>query len=311
MAKQGEWGYGAKDMARDQAEEARRRGVPFQASAPSFDRQDFSQPISNAQRGMQRESTVGRDQAALAQALRQRAEGRGPSLAEMQLRRSTDQNVAAQQGMLASQRGINPAAAMRTAAYGGAAAQQGMAGQAAQLRAQEQLAAQQALGAHLAGMRGQDISQQGLYGQMFGTAAGLQHQQSALGVQSDLQAQGINAQMHAQAMADQRARDALQVQTQFQDEQRLWDMTGQVVGGLAGGAGGAITQWALPGKFNGGQIPGRATRPGDHPANDTVLTRLSPGEVVLPRSVAQAEDAPERARKFIEAIQGRQKKGAR
>jgi len=35
----------------------------------------------------------------------------------------------------------------------------------------------------------------------------------------------------------------------------------------------------------GGMIPGHAKVPGDSPANDTVAARLSPGEVVLPRSV--------------------------
>jgi hypothetical protein len=36
----------------------------------------------------------------------------------------------------------------------------------------------------------------------------------------------------------------------------------------------------------GGVVPGRAPMPGDHPANDVVRARLSPGEVVVPRSAA-------------------------
>lgn len=45
------------------------------------------------------------------------------------------------------------------------------------------------------------------------------------------------------------------------------------------GAGG----WAAA---RGGVVPGRAPVPGDHPANDVVHARLSPGEVVVPRTAA-------------------------
>ena len=38
----------------------------------------------------------------------------------------------------------------------------------------------------------------------------------------------------------------------------------------------------------GGPVPGRAVVPGDSPANDTQLAKLSPGEIVLPRSVTQS-----------------------
>lgn len=38
---------------------------------------------------------------------------------------------------------------------------------------------------------------------------------------------------------------------------------------------------------DGGQVPGEAKHPGDHPANDTVHAMLSPGEIVLPRTIAK------------------------
>jgi len=37
---------------------------------------------------------------------------------------------------------------------------------------------------------------------------------------------------------------------------------------------------------HGGVVPGKAPLPGDHPANDVIPARLSPGEVVVPRSAA-------------------------
>lgn len=52
----------------------------------------------------------------------------------------------------------------------------------------------------------------------------------------------------------------------------------------------------------GGVIPGTAPVSGDSRKNDTVPSLLSPGEIVLPRSVAQAEDAPDRAAAFVAAI---------
>lgn len=75
----------------------------------------------------------------------------------------------------------------------------------------------------------------------------------------------------------------------------------------AGGAQGIAT--ALIGMASGGEIKGRAKFNGDTRTNDTVPALLSPGEIVLPRSVAQDEQAPEKAKKFVEAIKSRKKTG--
>jgi len=53
---------------------------------------------------------------------------------------------------------------------------------------------------------------------------------------------------------------------------------------------------------SGGEVPGRAKVKGDNPKNDTVPAMLSPGEEVLPRSVTMAPDAPERAKRFVQAL---------
>lgn len=44
--------------------------------------------------------------------------------------------------------------------------------------------------------------------------------------------------------------------------------------------------WGGWGAAEGGVVPGNPQYPGDHPGNDTVHARLSPGEVVVPRSAA-------------------------
>lgn len=45
----------------------------------------------------------------------------------------------------------------------------------------------------------------------------------------------------------------------------------------------------VPNYKQGGQVPGQAHVPGDSPANDTVHARLSPGEIVVPRSLAESK----------------------
>ena len=97
-----------------------------------------------------------------------------------------------------------------------------------------------------------------------------------------------------------------------------------VIGGIAsglGGAGGLLSLGAngasagqngslqaapgvgTPYNFaDGGQVPGQARVQGNSPSNDTVPARVSPGEIVLPRSVTTAPDAAARAAAFVEAI---------
>src|SRR5579859_1340828 len=54
----------------------------------------------------------------------------------------------------------------------------------------------------------------------------------------------------------------------------------------------------------GGKVSGKASVPGDSPKNDTVKAMLSPGEIVIPRSIAQSDNAPEKAKAFVEKSKG-------
>ena len=58
----------------------------------------------------------------------------------------------------------------------------------------------------------------------------------------------------------------------------------------------------------GGHVPGHANVPGDSLKNDTVHAMLSPGEIVLPRSVTQSANPSEAAARFVQAMKA--KKGA-
>jgi hypothetical protein len=75
---------------------------------------------------------------------------------------------------------------------------------------------------------------------------------------------------------------------------------GKSVAGMATGGQAPFT--AAKGK----KVPGDAKVKGDSLKNDTVPAMLSPGEIVLPRHVTQAPDAPQRAAAFVQAIQAKQ-----
>lgn len=52
----------------------------------------------------------------------------------------------------------------------------------------------------------------------------------------------------------------------------------------------------------GGMVPGKAKHAGDHNGNDTVPAMLSPGEIVIPRSIVNGKDAPKKAAEFVAAV---------
>ena len=52
----------------------------------------------------------------------------------------------------------------------------------------------------------------------------------------------------------------------------------------------------------GKMVPGKAAVKGNSYSNDTVDAKLSPGEIVIPRSISQGKDAPRRAAEFVAAV---------
>lgn len=63
------------------------------------------------------------------------------------------------------------------------------------------------------------------------------------------------------------------------------------------------------GKQGGGMVPGKAKVKGDSEKNDTVPAMLSPGEIVLPKSVVESKDAAKKSAEFVASIKGGQKLG--
>lgn len=238
----------------------------------------------------------------LTQALLARAQGKGgPSPAELQMQAALQQQAAQAQGLAAAQRGISPALAARQAQQAMAMAGQQTAQQQAQLRAQEALGAEQ-------------LAQQGLQSQRGGRMS-----------YEQLRAQGSlgQEQMKQQAAEDQINRLTKTLTGISQTAASYVGMGGG--GASAGGGGGAgaakmlahggivpddIHNFAMAigqhvGSMNmqkGGKVPGIAPIPKDSAANDIVPAMLSPGEIVIPRSIAKK--SPEEVAQFIMALRG-------
>lgn len=83
---------------------------------------------------------------------------------------------------------------------------------------------------------------------------------------------------------------------------------------MKGGGGGGKKLMASGGSVgaalkSGGGVPGKAKVSGNSYSNDTVKALLSPGEVVIPRSVMQSGDPINGAAKFVAAVMAKKKSG--
>lgn len=194
------------------------------------------------------------------------------SVAQQQLQGTTQNNVANAYAM-AQANPNNPAAARQLAENVGQT-NQAAAGQAAQLRAQEVASAQGQLGNTLGQQRSQGQSEN-------------QVQLSALGGASNVDQAQLQANENQQAAAAGSFNNAAS-----------HSIGGQIMS-TVGQIGGAVTGAMAA---HGGLVNGKAPVPGDSYANDKVHALVSPGEVILPRSVVNSEDAPEKAKAFLQAI---------
>jgi hypothetical protein len=247
------------------------------------------------------------DLSAFIQGLKDRASGTGgPSLAQGQLQRATDSNLRQAVAAGQSQRGVGHQAALKSILENRARAQQEAAGQSSLLRNQESIQAEQMLGNAIAQQRSGDIDVNRLRTQ-----------------DRQFQQQMLQQQIDRKRAADNQMTGAL-LQT---GGAVLGTMFGGPAGGAAGSAaGGALANTISPGArvadvappqdysddmlsyepmAHGGQVPT------DSIQRDTVPAMLSPGEIVLPRSVAQSEDAPDRAAEFVAAIKAQKSGGAK
>lgn len=279
----------------------------------------------------QNQQNVFNQQQALANQLQGLANGQGPNPALAQLRQTTGQNIAAQNALMAGQRGAssNVGLLARQAAQQGAATQQQAVGQGAQLRANQQLAGigalqqQQGMLGNLSQGQVEQMIQNanvsgGLANQNFGINQGAlaDFNRSNVGMQSNLNnvsgslagnvanaqigmiGQGINALGSAGILPFNKGGSVPQTKAlQYLISKKM--------------AGGGMAKKPVVGEMlasQGKMVPGKASVSGDSLKNDTVPAMLSPGEIVIPRTIAQSPDASEKAARFVAAVKARKHK---
>lgn len=225
--------------------------------------------------------------------LQQQAQGQGPGaqLSHNFMNQAMNQNAANAMGLASSQRGISPGMAARMAGQNSAAMNAQAVGQGANMNLQQQLGAQQQLGNVLNQNMGANSG-------MLGTAQQAANQQY-------MGNQGLLQQTQAQNAANQMQAQDINAQTSMGNAKQKGGLLGGAMSGIGSVLGMALAQ--------GGTVPGQAYFNGDDVKNDTVDAKLSPGEIVIPRSAAKDR---EKAIRFLDALKGgdsgwRKKKGAK
>lgn len=356
------------------------QATPAQAGNP-YDADQLSQDL-------QRQNQIYNQQQALAGTLQQQANGTGPNPSQVQYQQNVNQNIANTQGMIASQRGLNPALAAKLGANAGAQANQQAAGQSALLQQQQQLGASNNLGNLYGQMQQGNLGQQGLYtgannaAMQTNAAVANANQQAAQGLvggglgaigsaltmahggmvrhyadggptppkskAGEYLSSGMTGHTTANPVLSQGfgplgamganpalasgmkgfASGVMGLQMPDPSGTQMAGGPGDAMGGAGSegemgealegsgaGAGGAAIEEAGPALLianRGGSVPrnlkagghvgGKAKVKGDSLKNDTVPAMLSPGEIVIPRSVLESENAPDKARAFVAAI---------
>lgn len=228
----------------------------------------------------------------------------------------------------------------RQAAQQGAANQQNAATQAAYLRAQQQLSAQQQLQqqqAQMGGLATQQVGQQqnalNYYNQYANAEqqnllnAAAQYNNAQVGMQSNINAanagiaqsnlqgqyglaggllnsagfgvakgaaHGGMIQSYAQGGSiNPQPINTMVPLNNNQNNNQPKSFIGQNLNGYA--QGGKIKDFR-----KGGDVPGKGKVSGDSYQNDTVDAKVSPGEIVIPRSITMGKNAPEKAAQFVD-----------
>lgn len=296
-----------------------------------------------AQNGTGNQSDVFAQQQQLANQLQGIGNGTGPNPALAQLNQTTGNNIANQAALMAGQRGAgsNVGLLARQAAMQGGNLQQQAVGQGATLQAQQQLAALGALQqqqANMGNLAGQQVNQEGSAINGYNSAA-LQGQNNVYGAianqnnvnsgiaKGNQQMQGqilggalngisgaaaIVPGMFSSAPASTAQASNSPTMTSGPDTNQLMNQAGMLAQGAAFVAHGGMIDG--PKSFvakhfhsmkQGGKVPGKAEVDGDSYANDKVPAVLSPGEIVVPRSITQSPDAAKKAAEFVAAVLSR------
>lgn len=269
------------------------------------------------------------------------AQGVGPNPALAQLNQTTGQNVAAQNALMAGQRGAgsNVGLIARQAGQLGAQQQQAAVGQGATLAAQQQLGAIGQAGALATQQAGQQIgqtnqntaAQQAEQGQLLGAQSAYNTAQ----VGSQASVNSANAALASQAMGNQASAIGGLAQGAGAAGMLGTGIQSLALGAARGGEVPAIQQQKAPAQSvlsqalygqsmssggmshdyrGGGKVEAKAAREkavtgGDNKVNDKIPAVLSEKEIVLPRSVTMSKDPVGESAKFVASVIAKRKMG--
>jgi hypothetical protein len=229
------------------------------------------QDIQNAGLGMANEAATdfagqSKNRTDFANSLAQGALGQGPSLAQAQLQQAQDRSLAQQVAAAKANRAVNPALAARQSAQLGAQMQQANAQNAVQARLAEQRQQQSAYQNYLS-----NIQQS--------RAAGLSGGQGAAAALSQANQNNQNRQDNLLGGMFNTASSLIGAKAQANQPTTNLNTGGVVEDDM---------QYAAPALSKGAVVKGETQVAGDSELNDTVSAKLSPGEMVIPKSVVEA-----------------------
>lgn len=237
------------------------------------------------------------EQQALVNQLGAQASGQGPNPAQNEYQQNVNQAIQQASGVVASQKGISPALAQALAARIASQGTQQAAGNAATLQAKQQLSAQEEQANVLNQMNAANLAQSeanaGIAGQ------NTQMANNIIGGVSN--AVGLGAMLNGGSGGS--GGSAIQNGTaanSLTTSDLGFAKGGQVPPHLMEIASIYHPHLVQPRNMKaGGPVPGKAQVMGDSPKNDTVSAKLSPGEIVIPRSVLESKDPAEAAKQFV------------
>lgn len=254
--------------------------------------------------------------------------GQGPNPAQAMLNQATGTNVANQASLMAGQRGAgaNVGLMARQAGQQGAALQQQAAGQGASMQAQQSLGALGQAQNQANTMTANQIGQNNAYAQSQQNEQGIL--QGANTANNQVQGQLANTTMQGQqgmiGGIMNSAGGALglagggqvpgSAKSMFAKSLSASPNVGAGMGGSGGVGEVGMIAAAKGGNVGnqlkqGGHVPGQAVAKGNSYKNDTVKALLSPGEIVIPRSVLQSKDPIRGSAEFVRSVMA--KKGKR
>ncbi len=267
----------------------------FQNTQDSIKQQkDFVNALQ-AQNGLNNQSNVFQQQQNLANQYQNVANGQGPNPAQAMLNQATGQNVAAQNALMAGQRGAsaNTGLIARQAAQQGANTQQQAVGQGASMQAQQQLAALAQLQqqqANMGNLANAQVNQQ--------QAGNANLGQQALGQQSNVYGLQQNANSTNAAVAEQNAKSQSNLLGNLAGA--AGTAFGFMAGGPPGAAAGSSLGTSLGAKMSAYASGGEVSKGPKSYASKHILKMaeggkvpvlLSPGEIKLDPNQAQAVKA--------------------